>query len=110
MKRKQELAYQKVMYYGYKQQRPIALRSPDVSVFSSREMHLIRETIERFWKMSATEISEQPHLFMGWKVARVRETIPYATALIGRRSPTPEERQRGRALRELAAEHLRAHR
>jgi hypothetical protein len=27
--------------------------------------------VEKFWKMSATEISDQSHLFLGWKAARL---------------------------------------
>ena len=106
MKAEEELAYQEVPYFGYIQQRPIALRSPNVSVFSAREMDLIHRTVERFWDKNATEISDQSHLFLGWKVARNKETIPYATALVGRRPPTPQERKRGLELQSLAEKHV----
>lgn len=107
MKRAEELAYQQVPYFGHIQQRPIALRGADVSVFSPREMDLVRRTIEKFWAKNATEISEQSHLFLGWKVAGNREAIPYSTALVGCRPPTPEERRRGLELQSLAEKHLK---
>ena len=110
MEKKKELAYQEVPYHGHLQKRPIALRAANLKLFSGEEVALVRQTIEKFWKKSATEISDQSHLFLGWKVARERETIPYSTALVGRRPPTEQERKRGLALQSLAEEHLRARR
>jgi len=110
MKKVEELAYQEVSYFGHLQKRPIALRSPHLSKFSAAEMNLIRQTVEKFWNQTATQISDQSHLFFGWKVARERETIPYSTALVGRRAPTKRERKHGLTLQELAEGHLRAHR
>lgn len=111
MKKKEELAYQEVPYFGLIQKRPIALRSANVGLFSPEEIKLIHQTIEKFWNLTATEISDQSHLFLGWKVAKERETIPYSTALVGRRSPTPQERKRGLQLQQVAEQHLsRAHR
>jgi hypothetical protein len=104
------LAYQEVSYFGHPQKRPIALRSANLTMFSGVEIGLVRKTVDKFWKLNATEISDQSHLFLGWKAARLRETIPYSTALVSRRPPTQEERQYGLSLEGLATEHLRAHR
>jgi len=110
MLKKGELAYKEVSYYGHAQKRPIALRAADLSMFSGDEVKLVKQTIEKFWKMSATEISDQSHIFLGWKVAREKEVIPYSTALVGHRRPTQEERKRGLALQSLAEGHLLARR
>jgi hypothetical protein len=110
MKKKGELAYKEVLYFGQIQKRPTALRPPNLSAFSGTEINLVRQTVERFWKMSVTEISDQSHLFLGWKAAHLKETIPYSTALVSRRPPTQHERKRGLALQGLAEKHLRAHR
>ncbi|HXJ91399.1 MAG TPA: Panacea domain-containing protein [Terriglobia bacterium] len=110
MKKNQELAYQQFSYYGRTQQRPIALRSPDVNVFSQNELNIVHHTVQRFWNMNATEISDHSHLFLGWKVARLKEVIPYNTALISRRPPTAAERSYGLTLQALAESHLSAHR
>ncbi len=106
MKENEELAYQIVPRFGYSQKRPVALRPPKLSEFTAQEMAVVHQTIERFWGMNATEISDQSHIFLGWKVARNKETIPYSTALVGRRPPSAQERKRGLKLQSLAEKHL----
>jgi hypothetical protein len=110
MKAKQELAIQEVEYYGHRQQRPIALRPARMEVFTGDEIKLVHKTIQRFWQMSATEISDQSHIFLGWKAAKEKETIPYSTALVGLRHPTAKEKARGLRLKALADSHLRVQR
>lgn len=109
MIKKGEFAWQEISYFGKIQKKPIALRPADPSKFSGTEVNLIRQTVEKFWKMSAAEISDQSHLFLGWEAAHMRETIPYTTALVSRRTPTDYERKRGIRLQGLAEKHLRAH-
>jgi hypothetical protein len=95
MIKKGEFAWQEVTYYGYPQKKPVALRAADTSKFSGPEVALIRQTVEKFWKMNATEISDQSHVFLGWKAVHLKETIPYNTALVSRRTPTDHEKKRG---------------
>ena len=106
MKKSEELAYQEFSYFGYQQKRPIALRSANVSEFTAEQIMLVKRTVGKFWNMNAAEISGQSHLFLGWEIARKKETIPYSTALVGRRTPTPEEQRRGLKLQSLAEKHL----
>jgi hypothetical protein len=106
MKKSGELADQEILYFGHVQKRPIALRHANVSVFSSEQVSLIRQTIEDFRDKNATEISEQCHFFLGWRVAKNKETIQYSTALVGQRPPSPEESERGLKLQSLAEKHL----
>jgi hypothetical protein len=110
MQVRQELAYQEIAYHGFQQKRPIALRAAKVSVFTPREMKLISQTIQKFWRMSASEISDQSHFFLGWKTAKEKETIPYSTALVSLRRPNNDETRRGLQLTSLADSHLRVHR
>jgi hypothetical protein len=110
MIKKGEFAWQEVPYYGRTQKKPIALRAPDTSKLSGTDVELVKQTIQKFWTMSATDISDQSHLFLGWKTAHLHETIPYTTALVSRRSPTEQERKRGLALQGLAEKHLSARR
>jgi hypothetical protein len=109
MIKKGDFAWQEVPYYGRTQKKPVALRKADLSKFSGVDVDLIRQTVEKFWKLSATEISDQSHIFLGWKAARLQETIPYATALVSRRPPTDHERTRGLRLQSIAEKHLRVH-
>jgi hypothetical protein len=101
-----DLAYKEIEYFGRTQKKPIALRQPDVSVFTPQEIDLVHKTIQKYWNTSASEISERSHLFLGWKVARDREIIPYTTALIGTREPTPQEEAYGLELEPIASECL----
>ncbi len=110
MQTHQELAYQQVLDHGFLQKRPIALRSAKVSVFTPREMKLISQTVQKYWRMTASEISDQSHLFLGWKTAKEKETIPYSTALVSLRRPTRDEKNKGLELKSLADSHLRVHR
>jgi len=106
MQEKDELAFQVVDYHGYIQKRPIALRAPNLSVFTAQEVGLVDEIVQRWRGHNAAEISDRSHLFIGWKVAKLEETIPYSTALIGFRKPTAEEEKRGLALESRAVELL----
>jgi hypothetical protein len=96
------LAYKEIEYFGRKQKKPIALRQPDVSVFTPQEIDLVHKMIQKYWNMSAAAISEHSHLFLGWKVLRDKETIPYSTALVGTRKPTSQEQAYGLELEPMA--------
>ncbi len=109
LQRRGHLVIRKQDYFGRIQNRPIALRPPNVSIFKPREINLVNYTLNRFRDFNATEISRHSHLFIGWRVAREKETIPYSTALIDLREPTIDERDRGLKLEALAKKALRRH-
>jgi hypothetical protein len=99
-------------YHGHKQFKPLALRKPDLAVFSARERKLIDELIEKNWEKNAKDVSELSHKFNGWKLARFSrdgKTISYNMALIGHRQPTDEEVEHGRSLEPLALKCLARH-
>lgn len=102
MRESGDLAYKDIEYFGHSQKKPIALRQPDVSVFTSQEINLVLQIIQQYWDTSAFAISEGSHFFLGWKAAQDREIIPYSTALVGQRPPTPEEHAYGLQLEPLA--------
>jgi hypothetical protein len=106
MKLSDELAFEEIQYFGHTQKKPIALRQPDLSVFTPQEIDLVHSMIQKFWNLGASEISDKSHLFLGWKAARNKETIPYSTALVGSRMPTSEEQAYGLELVPLAEECL----
>lgn len=103
-----EFAIQETQYCGYRQNKPIALRPADVSVFTPEEINLIDQIIQKNRGKNATQISDESHLFVGWRVARDQETIPYQTALVGFRKPTAAEREYGLTLEALAQGYLNA--
>ncbi len=78
-------------YYGYEQNRTLALRRPDLKLFSSEEIDIVRQVIDNWWGRSAKEISDFSHNFIGWQLADEGETIPYSIALISSREPSKQE-------------------
>lgn len=65
------------------QHRLVALRPPDLAIFTAAEISLVDEVIQRLWGSTATEVSALSHDWsLGWKVAAMGSTIPYATAFV----------------------------
>jgi len=93
MQEQSELAIALRQHFGYTQKKPIALREPDLSAFSGKEIALVDETIQCFAHLSANRISEVSHDFIGWQTVNENETIPYASALIDNRQLSPQEIQ-----------------
>jgi len=81
----------------------LALREPDVSVFSSQELDLVYRVLAHCKDMDGNDLSKITHRFPGWELAREKEVIPYPVALVGNRPPTPTEVKIGRALQEELA-------
>lgn len=97
-----ELAIRKNDYYGKDQQRAFALQDPDTSRFHFAETELVDRVLEHFRGKNAAEMTIMSHQFVGWRLAKQGETIPYSVALVGSREPTTEERKRGLELEALA--------
>ena len=68
--------------YGYRQRRLIALREPDLSLFSGQEVGIINEVIDALWHYNATEVSALSHRFAGWRLAKLGDDIPYEAAFL----------------------------
>lgn len=92
--------------YGHQLKKLIALREPDLSLFSAGEIDLLRDVLDNLRDLNATEVSGLSHEFLGWQAAGHGETIPYETCLLGRpRELTAEEEEFARA---VAAEYYEA--
>jgi uncharacterized phage-associated protein len=85
------------------QTRTVALREAKVKIFSPEEVALVTEVLQVYRSSSGSELSEKSHRFTGWYLAKEREPIPYAVALVGNRLPTHSEIQRGPVLEAMAA-------
>jgi hypothetical protein len=83
----------------YVEERPVALRSPDLGQFSAEELQLIDSEIAAAADMTGMDMSEVSHEFLGWKVAAFGENIPYESVYAMKPRPlTEEEREFGRDL------------
>jgi hypothetical protein len=85
-------------YYGRNQERPFALRVPNTKKFAPEELRLVDDLVKKFWGRNAAAMSGRSHLFVGWQVAKLGETIPYHQALIGMRLPGVEQQRIGASL------------
>lgn len=106
MKRGGALGIQHVDFHGFEQQRAIALREPIYGQFSRDEILLVDDLVQRFRNMTAAEISDLSHKFVGWRAVKTGETIPYGLVVIGFRAPTDEEKRYGLDLESLAQQCL----
>ena len=93
MESKGDCAYQERIYYGHPQKRLLALREPKLSCFSGDEIALIDQIINRYWGLNATNVSDKSHLFLGYDIVDMGETIPYETVFVSNRSLSIEEKK-----------------
>ena len=82
-------------YFGRRQKVVIALREPDLSAFSGREIALVDQLIKECAHLNATEISGESHGFVGWQIADDEEDIPYELALVNFGKVTEDDKKRG---------------
>jgi len=85
---------------GKRQVRTVNLVDPNLKVFSGREIALVDSIIEELWDMDAEESSEFSHRFIGWKMTKEGDPIPYGSIFISDEPLSPAEIQRGRELAE----------
>ncbi|MCC6457834.1 MAG: SocA family protein [Caldilineaceae bacterium] len=92
-------------YHRRTQKKAIALRDPDLSLFTAAEIATVDMIIHRHWGKNGTEVSDYSHNFTGWRVAEEGESIPYSVILIHKREPTQDEIAYGLEL-EASISHL----
>lgn len=69
-------------YLGYKQDRLVPLREPDLSLLSAEEMKTVHEALGELEGATGIELSELSHEEMGWKMVAEGETIPFEAAYL----------------------------
>lgn len=90
-----------VDYYGKRLQRITAGRNPDMSDFSEDELAVIEGAIRRYGHESATFLSKLAHLELGWRLAKLKEAIPYKTVFLGAGGVAEADIRRGEELASL---------
>ena len=83
---------------GRQQRRTVNLVDPNLKVFSGREIALVDSIIQDLWDMDAEESSEFSHRFVGWKMTKENDPIPYGSIFISDEPLSPAEIQRGQEL------------
>ena len=97
LEQRKEAAVQKVDFLGREQQRLVALREPDLSLFTGEEIALVDEVIEYLKGKTAKEVSELSHNRI-WRVARLGHSIPYEAVFVSDDNPTEGDIERGKEL------------
>lgn len=90
LKESAEVKEEERSYYNRTQKRVVALREPDLGVFSAQEIVLIDDVLVSLRDGNATQVSDLSHEFVGWKAANLNEEIPYQTALIDEKPEVTE--------------------
>ena len=80
----------------HEQQRIVALRRHKRRSLSRAEMATLRRMIKRFSKMTATQMIDLSHGFLGWQSARPYEVIPLETVYLSSQKFTDKELAYGR--------------
>src|SRR5260370_4200561 len=87
---------------GREQKRTVNLRDPNLDIFSAKEIALVDQVIGALWELDAEEASEFSHNFVGWKMTKLHDPIPYGTIFISDAPLTEAEILRGQQIaREL---------
>jgi len=85
-------------FFNQIQKRPIALRPPDLSLFSGEEIALVNMLLEVLHRYNASEVSALSHLESGWQLVDDGEDIPYETVFLAAPTLTPDDIEAGQAL------------
>lgn len=89
-------------YFSGVQERLVANREPNMSIFSPEEMEIIDDVIQEFWSYNARRISQHSHEEWAWRVTEDYEDMPYQLAWVSSDPLTPEQIQAGYDLAEKA--------
>jgi len=77
------LKVRSIRFFQYGRSKTIALREPDLDLFSASEIAIVDGVISAAEGLSAADMTEKKQEFTSWKLAEPGETIPYETALLG---------------------------
>jgi hypothetical protein len=92
MKINGDIAIQEIsLSTAYKQKRVVALRDPDLSVFSADEINTVHMIIDAFKSKNAKDVSDLSH-GRAWRIAGLKESIPYESFWISDEDITQSDR------------------
>lgn len=91
-----------VDYFGKRLKHIRAGRDPDMGDFSEDELGVIETALHRFGHESATYLSNLSHQEVGWRLAQMKDVIPYSTVFLGVGGVAESDIRRGE---DLASSH-----
>lgn len=91
LERDKKIAVTQDLYHGHPQYQFVALKKPDISLFSPDEISIIDLTVEEIcYKYTASSISERTHGVI-WDAAEIGEEIPMHAVFAARFGEITEE-------------------
>ena len=96
-----DIRVETVDYFGKQLNQISAERDPDMSDFSEDELAVVEKALRYLGYESASFLSAQSHLELGWKLADWKEPIPYRTVFIGAGAVSEADLRRGEELASL---------
>jgi hypothetical protein len=82
MLRADEITCYSVNTLSGRQDRIAPKRSADLKKFKPEEISIVERVIEELKDKDAYEVSQLSHEFIGWKIVKDREDIPYGTVFL----------------------------
>ena len=94
-----ELVLQRIaLASGNFQQKPVNLREANLDEFTAKEICLVDKVIDALWGLGADDTSDLSHRYVGWKMTKENENIPYGSIFISDEPLTEAEIIRGQQL------------
>jgi Protein of unknown function (DUF4065) len=90
-----------VDYFGKELNQLSAERDPDMGDFSEDELAVVERALRIFGYESASFLSAQSHLELGWRLTDWREPIPFRTVFLGAGNISEGDIRRGEELASL---------
>jgi hypothetical protein len=85
-------------FYGKPQRRPVPIDPPQIDTFTPEQVSLVDQIIRDNWGKTAREMSDMSHQFIGYRITKIGDTIPYGAALIVKPEVTPALIEHGRRM------------
>jgi hypothetical protein len=92
-----DLVIQPADFLGRPQNRPIAMRTADLGVFSGEDVAILDRVIRESWGKRATEVSAESHRIEWW-TRQDGDDIPYEACWLSNAPVSPAEVSRTQAL------------
>lgn len=83
LEKKNKLKKVELPYYNFIQKKYISDASPKIELFSKEEIEIINSVLLYLGDVTASDISDQTHNYLSWRLAIQMEELPVYTFLLG---------------------------
>jgi hypothetical protein len=99
LEKEKAIAIQEIpLLSGNVMHKTIALREPDLRSFSGPEIALVDSLINEHWDRDSDSISDASHNYVGWKMTKEGQSIPYGSIFLSDAPLSQAETKRGQQI------------